>query len=134
MRIQTGTLLVLLSVVACGGSTIGTGSGDSGASSDAGSDAARQQDASILYDGGAPDTSKRDDGAGPDGGPFACGNGSCDPATQLCAENTTGGTVIAQCLSLPQGCEHDCACIKMTFQCPVRCTNDNGLIRVVCGP
>jgi hypothetical protein len=147
----TVVIAVTVCFTACGGSTsanpgdggstgdgsINDGSSHDGSVSDgsagegsAGEGSAGDDSASDGSSGDSPFT--QDGSGGDDGGSFACGNDTCDSNTQLCLENTSGDALIAQCSPLPSQCGHDCGCIKLMFQCPVTCTNDNGRITVVC--
>jgi hypothetical protein len=129
------TAVLASSLLACGGATAtlppdaDDGGADAAHAVDGGSDAAAVADAADAHsDASASDATRAD------AGPFVCAKESCDAATQLCDLNTSGGTTIGLCAPLPPNCDHDCACIRMMFQCPVKCTNEGGRVTVVCGP
>jgi hypothetical protein len=52
--------------------------------------------------------------AAPQHGTVACGDDSCDVATELCMECNCGGPTRFTCVPVPDGCELDrsCACVS----------------------
>jgi hypothetical protein len=134
-------LLMTAALAACSSTSSGGDASDTGGALETGTADATGIDALAPGDGSSDGAIARDAPAAAGDGGFACGDLTCDAATQYC-QVLAGGTLpdggrqsSYRCDEFNIVCttDHTCACLQRNLKCSNSCTEPMGQVTTVCG-